>query len=162
VETPRCGKWRDLPSYDVIWRHMTSYDVIWRVIWRHMTQWPSYDVIWRNIFFFEFFFKIFYFHEQTSLFVLFNTFLWVENAFFIFDFYFRSLKFELKGNSTSVWSKKSLCMEKVSNTFKQPKSPFLRVYLVRPSRCQELAGPCKTLVYAGPSKSDLWDLATTC
>ncbi len=43
-----------------------------------------------------------------------------------------------------------------------PKSPFLRVYLVRPSRCQELAGPFKTLVYAGPSKSDLWDLATTC
>ena len=98
VETPWCGKWRNLPSYDVIWRHMTSYDVIWRVIWRHMTQWPSYDVIWRNTFFFEFFFKIFYFYGQISFFVLYNTFLWVENAFFIFDFYFRSLKFELKGN----------------------------------------------------------------
>jgi hypothetical protein len=99
VETPRCGKWRNLPSYDVIWHHMT--------------QWPSYDVIWRNIFFFEFFFKIFYFYDQISLFVLFNTFLWVENAFFIFDFYFRSLKFELKGNSTSVWSKKSLFFESI-------------------------------------------------
>ena len=120
VETPRCGKWRDLPSYDVIWRHMT--------------QWPSYDVIWRNTFFFEFFFKIFYFYGQISLFVLYNTFLWVENAFFIFDFYFRSLKFELKGNSTSVWSKKSLCMEKVSKTFIQPENPFLQVYSVRPSK----------------------------
>ena len=34
---------------------------------------------------------------------------------------------------------------------------FLQVYLVRPSRCQELADPCKTLVYVGPSKSDFWE-----
>ena len=27
-----------------------------------------------------------------------------------------------------------------------PKNPFLQVYLLRPSKCQELAGTCKTLV----------------
>ncbi len=43
-----------------------------------------------------------------------------------------------------------------------PKNPFLQVYLLRPSKCQEPAGPCKTLVKAGSSKFDLRDLASTC
>ena len=112
---------------DAICRQMMSYDALYDVIWRndrHMTK---------HIFFWIFF-QNFLFYDQISLFVLFNTFLWVENAFFIFDFYFRSWKFELKGNSTSVWSKKSLCMEKVSNSFIQPENPFLQVYSVRPSK----------------------------
>ena len=110
VETPWCGKWRNLPSYDVIWRND-----------RHMTKHH----------FFLIFFQNFYFYDQISLFVLFNTFLRVENAFFIFNIYFRSLKFELKGYSTRVRSKKSLLMETFSNTFIQPKNPFLQVFLAR-------------------------------
>jgi hypothetical protein len=51
-------------------------------------------------------------------------------------------------------------MEKVSNTFIQTKNPFLQVYLVRPSKCQEPAGFWKTLAKAGSSKCDLWDLAS--
>jgi hypothetical protein len=66
-----------------------------------------------NCWTFFIYFQNFYFYDQISLFVLFNTFLRVENAFFIIDFYFRSLKFELKGYSTRVRSKKSLFFESI-------------------------------------------------
>jgi hypothetical protein len=45
-------------------------------------------------------YEFYFFYDQISLFVLFNTFLWVENAYFIFNIYFRSLKFELKSYLT--------------------------------------------------------------
>jgi hypothetical protein len=77
--------------------------------------------------------KNFYFFDQISLFVLFNTFLWVENAFFIFNIYFRSLKFELKGYSTRVSlisaekSRNSIILgwKKILKRHCQPKPPEL-------------------------------------
>ncbi len=36
--------------------------------------------------------------------------------------------------------------KKTNNEVEAPKNPFLQVYLLRPSKWQELAGPCKTLV----------------
>jgi hypothetical protein len=59
----------------------------------------------------------------------------------------KSLKFELKGYSTRVRSNKEpLFGKKVSNTLKPSKNPSLLVYLVRPSKCQVLASPCKILL----------------
>ncbi len=58
--------------------------------------------------------------------------------------------------------KNIICMEKVSYTFIQPNNPFLQVYLVRHSKCQEFAGFWKTPVKAGTSKCDFWDLLRTC
>ena len=39
----------------------------------------------------------------------------------------------------------SFIWKKDYNTLKQPKNPFLLVYLVRHKKCQELASPCMTL-----------------
>jgi hypothetical protein len=71
-----------------------------------------------------------------------NPFKKVYNNLFLINFYF-------------------LCKRKKIQPI-IPKNPYLKVYLVKPSRCQELAGPCNTLVKAGSSKSDLWDFRSTC